>query len=78
MRITHCLYPACGRYLPIGKFRDYESHCSEECFEKHTDQRSLLYDLKFEYWKETHPQPMHNFSDRRKIGGWHPGIEEGD
>ncbi len=69
MPITFCKY--CGKYIPFGKNLEWGNFCDEECFEKYQNIRAILYDLKLEYWRETHPRLLHNFYDRKKNGGLH-------
>jgi hypothetical protein len=74
MPITFCRY--CGRYIPFGQSTEWGQFCNELCFERYENKRIDLYDLKLEYWIETHPQLLNYYYDRRKVGGWHPGIGE--
>ena len=74
MPLTYCFQ--CGKYLRLGQKREWGTFCNKECFEKYTDTRKRLFDLKLEYWKETHPQLLNYYYDRRKIGGWYPVVGE--
>ncbi len=69
MPIVYCFQ--CGKYLLLGQKREFGNFCNEECFEKYSDTRERLCDLKLEYWRETHPRLLHNFYDRKKNGGLH-------
>lgn len=74
MPLTYCLH--CGKYLRLGKYYEYNPFCDKWCFEAYIGKMLILYDIKLEYWKETHPQLLNYYYDRRKIGGWYPGVGE--
>jgi hypothetical protein len=74
MPITFCFQ--CGKYLRLGQKREYANFCGTLCFERYSDRRIRLSDLELEYWRDTHPQRLSYYSDRRKVGGLHAGLEE--